>query len=98
MAGSARIAVSCPGCGDVRVDAPTAEVHRNPRDGFALYAVACPGCGELLVGAGADELAALEAAGARRLELRPACAPPICRDDLLAFHEWLATDPAWPAP
>lgn len=91
-----RIGLACASCGPVTVDAGTGAVHRNPRDGFALYAVPCPGCAELLVGGCAERIAALERAGATRFELRCPSAPAISYDDLLSFHEWLETDPVWP--
>lgn len=96
MAGGYAIELACGDCGEVRVDADQVDVHRNPRDGFAIYAFSCPSCRQVVAGGCASRIVELEARGARRFELRSTAAPAISYDDLLSFHEWLHSDVAWP--
>lgn len=85
----ARVDVTCPDCGPVRVCLELLELHENRADGFRIGAWMCPRCGELTATGDPAVLDRLAAAGARRFELRCLGAAPIGHDDLLAFHELL---------
>lgn len=92
------IHLRCGACGDVPVDPALVDVLLNAYDGFALYVFTCPSCSEVTDGGDAGCVRQLLAAGAHRLELRPAAAPPLTFDDLLDLHRLLDADPAWSVP
>ena len=92
------VRLRCLDCGQVEVAVRTVEVHVNAHEDLALLTFPCPRCGELASGGCRETIASLLACGARRLELRSTAAPPLCHDDLLAFHEWLERDEPWPTP
>jgi hypothetical protein len=95
----ARFKASCHGCGSVTVEAREVQVVVDGAAWSGFYEFGCPVCLKpVRVSASARTLNLLALSGAA-LQPRPATAsaPALTLDDLLDFHELLASD-RWFAP
>lgn len=90
----ATIRASCPGCGDVELTVGQVRVSICSTNNQGSYAFQCPSCGNLVEKEASPRVVdVLVASGVAvavwRLPLEleePHTGPPICHDDLLAFH------------
>ncbi|HWC14464.1 MAG TPA: hypothetical protein VG929_07705 [Actinomycetota bacterium] len=94
------IKATCPGCGEVDLVADDILLRIGSQSGSNTYGFACPECGDFVQKPADERVVRLLLSGgvmptlvhvpAEALE--PRTGPPINHDDLLTFHDLLASD------
>ncbi len=94
------IKATCPGCGEIDLIANDILLRIGSASGSNTYGFSCPECGEFVQKPADERVVRLLLSGgvmptlvhvpAEALE--PRSGPPINHDDLLAFHDLLASD------